>query len=285
MHAKPLNHYWSIIVFCALVFSGCKEIIWHALEEPKANQVLVALADAGIKAHKVQDGTRWNIAVERNDTDRALKTLDKHRLLQRRLTTDANNNKKLITSREERRRILETNLANNLTDTLESLPGVLEAHVHFYFADQTQFEFTKIPPKTSASIVLITKGNPLVTDEHIKNLISGATGIDTANIKVLFALEANNKSLEPSTLPANATSPLRHFVATRLGNYITTIAAVIAGLMALGLLFLLRRRLQQRAFSKTANAENTTTALHSTESSNEPQLTLITPFPQTVEEN
>ncbi|MCC6933124.1 MAG: hypothetical protein IT292_07705 [Deltaproteobacteria bacterium] len=193
MFKKYFMRLWAICL--ALIFcSACKEVIWHALEEPKANQVVVALAEAGIKAKKVQDGARWNIAVETSETYRALRTLDKHRLLQRRLNSDSNKNKKLITSREERMRSLEHSLANNLTDTLESLPGVLEAHVHFYFANQVQQEFVKNQPKTSASVVLITKGNPLVTDDHIRNLISGATGIDSTNIKVLFALETNQKN-------------------------------------------------------------------------------------------
>ena len=179
----------QLLLFCA----GCGEKILHGLDELRANQVTVVLARAGIDSRKVRDGSSWAVEVDDDSVTGALQALEESRILMRDLTRFRDQPSGLLMSREERAHHLERKFAWNLEQTLERVPGVLEARVHLFEQDGDPDVFAAAQESDeveSGSVLLVTDGNTEISPSYVQQLVSGASGIPAKQISVLLSAKA-----------------------------------------------------------------------------------------------
>jgi len=176
------NFYFLIFLFS---LCSCGEPILHGLDELRANKVKVALSKGGISSQKIKDGSTWKIEVAAKSVNSALRILEESRILRKSLAEKAETSSSLIRTREERRSQISEQRARALEDTLESLPGVLEAHVHIFLDEVSSLPVVKRKSASSASVLLITAVGREVNTETVVKIISGGTGIQADSISMI----------------------------------------------------------------------------------------------------
>ncbi len=176
-------------------FVACDEEILHDLDELQANSVRVALAKAGIEAWKEQRGSSWSVGVSSPDVTTALSLLDSKRVIRR--PRHAPSSSSLIQSREERTYFVERTLSTGLEQTLERIPGMLEARVHIKLAEKPSYSQSKKKRGGSASVLLIQSTSVDTDLQAVKELVAGASGLSEASIAVVTVVE--NPKLEPTS--------------------------------------------------------------------------------------
>ena len=176
-------------MLCAFVCMGlcaCREEILHELDEMRANQVQLVLERSSIEAEKVRSGAGWNIVVPHSQATAALAVLEQSRILWRDLSRFKDLSQNFIQSREERAHAAERQIAWTMEQTLERIPGVLEARVQLHLNQQSLDPFgPKV--KDSGSVLLVVNGDRPHEAEPMKRLISGATGVEPDSIAVLVS--------------------------------------------------------------------------------------------------
>ncbi|MDR2337653.1 MAG: hypothetical protein LBE20_03260 [Deltaproteobacteria bacterium] len=186
-----MKNFFLIICLSLLTLTSCKEVILHDLSETKANKVCVILNEYKITADKVKAGNNWNIQVPIKDVFSALRILDKSRFLKRDSLKTKTENKGFMVSKDERQKALERELAMNLEETLEAIPEILEARIHFYFSAPNDFDLLLEPKQKSASVLLVVNSQVDTNDDNLKSiviqLISGAAGVEEQGINIIVA--------------------------------------------------------------------------------------------------
>ena len=125
----------------------------------------------------------------------ALKILEESRLLNRDLGKAVKEPQGLLATKEERVSYLERQEAWNLEKTIETIPGVLEARVHFYVSEGDANDLLPKSKHFSASALIITNGKQSITEGQVRTIISGASGTKTEAISVIFSPTSLSKSL------------------------------------------------------------------------------------------
>jgi type III secretory pathway lipoprotein EscJ len=186
-----MKNFFLIICLSLLTLTSCKEVILHDLSETKANKVCVILNEYKITADKVKAGNNWNIQTPTKDVFNALRILDKSRFLKRDSLKIKAESKGFMASKDERQKALERELAMNLEETLEAIPEILEARLHFYFSAPNDFDLLLEPKQKSASVLLVVNSQVDANDDNLKTivtqLISGAAGVEERGINIIVA--------------------------------------------------------------------------------------------------
>ncbi|MFN8389857.1 MAG: hypothetical protein U0136_06175 [Bdellovibrionota bacterium] len=165
---------------------GCREEILHDLDELHANQVQLVLNHAGIESEKVRSGALWNVTVSRSRSAGALSSLEQSRVLWRDLSRFKEQSGGFIQSREERARESERQVSWTMEQTLERLPGVLEARVQLEIADQSADLSAAHQPR-SGSVLLVVNELKAPDVHEVKQLVAGGTGLSPEAISVVVA--------------------------------------------------------------------------------------------------
>ncbi len=177
--------------------TGCgDEVLLHRLDEPGANQVLVALGDAGVPARVARAGGEDSglaIAVAPSDAARARSVLSASDLPRARPPGFAElfSGAGLVpTAAEEHARYLHA-LAGELARTLEGLDGVLSARVHLAVPapDPLRPEARRTP---RASVLLRCRTDARERVEAhadgVRRLVAGAAeGLEPSSVAVVVA--------------------------------------------------------------------------------------------------
>ena len=211
------------------------EVLLHRLDEPQANQVLVALGDAGLSARKenggLDDGT-FTVAVRPSEAAAARSILSARDLPRARSPgfSELFGSPGLVpTPLEEHARYLHA-LSGELARTLEALDGVVGARVHLAMPvpDPLRPEARRTP---RASVLL--KCRPDARDrlegmaDGLRKMVAGAAdGLDPVSVAVLVADAAASPPVRapPSRIPRSW-----------LGGAALALAAVLgAGALSLG---------------------------------------------------
>ena len=196
-----------------LLLAACgDEVLLHRLDEPQANQVLVALGDAGLPARKEpagsDDGT-FTVAVRPSEAAAARSILSARDLPRARSPgfSELFGSPGLVpTPLEEHARYLHA-LSGELARTLEALDGVVGARVHLAMPvpDPLRPEARRTP---RASVLL--KCRPDARDrlegqaDGLRRMVAGAAdGLDPASVAVLVADAAASPPVRapPSRIP------------------------------------------------------------------------------------
>lgn len=183
-----------------LLSCGCREQIVHNLSESEANRLLTRLHDSSIDAAKEhQTDGKWLISVDSTQSLEAIKFLDSARLL-RDPAPSIEARSSMIASREEQRIRSENVLSQSIQDTLMSIDGVLEAHVHLNLPPSDPlFGYKLNGTSGSASVLLVVEENLRVAKEDIMGLVAGASGILAKDVTVLVS--EGTASPTPHALP------------------------------------------------------------------------------------
>jgi len=180
-----------------LVLAACgDEVLLHRLDEPQANQVLVALGDAGLPARKERDGGEdgaFSVVVRPAEAAAARSVLSARDLPRARSPgfTELFGSGGLVpTPLEEHARYLHA-LSGELARTLESLDGVLAARVHLALPapDPLRPDARRTP---RASILLKcrpdARGRLDAQADGLRRMVAGAAeGLDPASVSVLVS--------------------------------------------------------------------------------------------------
>lgn len=185
------------LALLSAALAGCaEEPLLHGLAEPQANEVLVALDEGGIAAHKRrEDGEDggWTVAVAPADAARA------HRILaERELPRPSpagfgevfGKGAMVPTATEEHALYLHA-LAGELARSVEAIDGVVEARVHVGLAQPDPLRAGDRAPPRAAVLV---KCRPAACDAvralepGIRALVAGAAdGLDASAVSVVIA--------------------------------------------------------------------------------------------------
>ena len=237
MVSAPMRLFPLLLV---LLFLGCREQILHGLDERRANKAQLLLLQASIGAEKLRQGKEWSIAVDSDDVERALALLEHFRLPRRESGHSVGNSGGLLVSSEEKEREHENENCIRAEQSLEQLPGVLEARVHVSANRSAQAIFPSSPVLRSASVLLVLETGTNLDETHVRSFLSGTLGVSAERISVMVseAKDPVSHLRSPSTSRGEGSAPLSKHFSKNLVLGLT----LSAGLGGLVLVCLFRRR-------------------------------------------
>lgn len=189
-----------IIAVCALFLSSCKEELVHNLDEATANEIVLLLGTNGVAAHKKQESAlNWMIQIPYTQQQRALMILTEEGIprYESNTFTLLNESSGLIPSSEETRLRRFALLSRELEESLLSINGIVDAHVHVDSVTESRSFFDQPLYISQASVLIVQKsGITIPTDEEIRVLIQGQFAtLEEENISVLRSI------MEEKTMP------------------------------------------------------------------------------------
>jgi len=138
-----------------LALTGCKAELYSGLGEAEANEVVAALADGRIDARKEHvDGGDWQVQVDEDRIGAALDLLRAQGLPQQRYASMGDMFQKqglVSTPAEERMRYIFA-VSQELSETLRSIDGVVQARVHVVVPQDDPLS-DKVRPSSAAVFI------------------------------------------------------------------------------------------------------------------------------------
>ena len=194
-----------------LLLAACAgEEILHGLDEAQANRVVVALSEAGVQGRAERgegEGAGFTVSVEAADAGRARRVLADRELPRQRPSGFAEVFAKgsLVPTPVEERALYHHALAGELSRSLETLDGVVEARVHLALPapDPLRPEASR-PPRAGVLVKVRPEARSKVEalQPGIRSLVAGAAeGLDPASVSVVVA--------ETAAAPPPAPTPAR----------------------------------------------------------------------------
>lgn len=187
------------VAFATAILAGCQKeaTLNSSLEERQANLVMAALLDDGIGCRKVEgeEGT-WNVVIDEKDFARAANLLERRGLPRRDFNGVSEAFKKtgMVSSpSEERIRFMDA-LAQDLSRTITSIDGVVDARVHVVLPDNDPFAKKTLP--SSAAVAVRARWDADLSDKipSIKSLVKNAIeGLQYEKISVTIFNDAPPK--------------------------------------------------------------------------------------------
>jgi type III secretion protein J len=245
-----------LLVSFATLLLGCRAEVLHHLPEGEANRILAVLQDHGIYADKIladPEENTWTIAVPRESISQAWAVLEEYRLprdQERRFADVFGKSKLVVTPREEQALFLEA-LQGELSQTVESVKGVIDARVHLVLPERDITGQYQGAPKASVVVEYLpnAQGAPPIQRAEVQQVIANAVEAMTAeNVAVI---------LKPATIAApksaggasgvdavrSAGLVLDRSSVERFKIYVATATMILAGL---GFLLFLEGRTNNR---------------------------------------
>jgi type III secretion protein J len=246
--------------------TGCSVPIASGLDEPAANEALVALEKNGISASKGRDleaEGRYQLEVSRDDASAAVSVLSQEGLPAHKSpgVLDALGQSSVIPSRLSEHAKLTAGIAGELERSLRELDGVVSARVHLAVPAKDALIPDETELAASASVLIRHRGpNPPLTSADIQRLVSGAVpGLSPENVSVVAssvptvsrARDRDLSRLGPIAVTRSSALPLRLlFGAAALLNVL-----LVAGM---GLLWQRLRRSEQALAERPARTAEST---------------------------
>ena len=171
---------WVIgVAASAVMLTGCKEeaTLHSQLEERQANLVMATLLDAGIGCRKKEgEENTWNVVIDSRNFAAAVNLLESQGLPRRKYQGISEVFKKtgMVSSpSEERIRFMDA-LAQDLSRTIATIDGVIDARVHVVLPENDPFAKNALP--SSAAVAIRSRWDADVDDliPQIKSLVRNA---------------------------------------------------------------------------------------------------------------
>jgi len=180
-----------------LLAAGCgPDALVHGVEEGQANQILVALDEAGIHAEKERDeggeGT-WRVEVDAADAGRAHRILAERELPRSRPPGfgEVFGKGSMVPTPTEERALYLHALSGELARSVEAIDGVIEARVHLALPSQDPLRAEPAPPGRAAVLLKARAGTRPRLEAlapGIQSLVAGAVaGLEAAAVSVVVA--------------------------------------------------------------------------------------------------
>jgi type III secretion protein J len=224
----------AALVLLATALSGCgSEELFHGLDEPQANEVLVALEASDIAARKVRgDGgdAGWTVEVATADAARAQRLLAERELPRPRPPGFAEVFAKgsLIPTPTEEHALYLHALAGELARSVEAIDGVVAARVHLGLPRPDPLRpGDRIPPRGAILVKCRPSACAAVRalEGGLRALVAGAAdGLEPSAVAVVIS--------EASETPPRAVPPPRSPLLLGLagGAGLGALGLVVAGL-------------------------------------------------------
>ena len=167
------------VAACSMLLTGCSEetTLHSQLEERQANLVMAALLDAGIGCRKkAGEENTWNVMIDSKDFASAVNLLESRGLPQRNYQGVSEVFKKtgMVSSpSEERIRFMDA-LAQDLSRTIATIDGVLDARVHIVLPENDPFAKNTLPSSAAVAIRSRWNADIDVLIPQIKSLVRNA---------------------------------------------------------------------------------------------------------------
>lgn len=224
----------AVILFLA----GCEEAILHDLDEVKANKVKVVLAKANIPSAKEKEGVSWSIKVSSDLVTEALTVIEENRLIKRELENAPPTSSSFLPSKSERMFFMQQQTSWSLEKTLEQIPGVLEARVHLFESKSSPVSLEDELEKQSASVLIVTDDEAGIDLGDLRELISGATGIEKEGISIMISAFGEEKEIitkeeKPETTEAELAESSSEFFG------LVPLTLKVKAILGIGLFFLI----------------------------------------------
>ncbi len=227
-----------LLVPFILLLAACSHTIETGLSEREAQEIVVTLREGGIDAFAEPDSSAkkdsalWQVRIRGGGekTVTAWKLLREHGLPHEKvegLDEVFKNSGMIPTAAEEKARMV-VGLAGELTRTLRSLPGVVDARVHVVLPDNNTLIDEKDKAATTASVLVRYRGDrPPLTDDEIRGLVAkGVEGLAAENVDVVQK-KSNERPLPPEMVGPLATQEWTTIGALAL-SAITSVGAITA---------------------------------------------------------
>lgn len=184
-----------------------------------------------MNVEKFRQGKFWAISVPQSEVYRALALLESERFLKRPSGSLSDSGAVLLQGSEERfeQRVREVCLKTE--QSLEQIPGVLEARVHLSRESRLPAALGESIVSRTASVLLVHREGITLDPIPLKNFVSSAVGVAPERLSLLF-----QETKAPVLRSMEKSSD--HF-GSRLGTQ--EILGPLAAAAGLALLFLLRR--------------------------------------------
>jgi type III secretion protein J len=215
------------LILATAALAGCsREEILHDLDEPQANEILVVLDEGGVAADKRHDDgadAGWTVSVAGADAARAQRVLADRQLPRARPPGfgDVFGKGSLVPTATEEHALYLHALAGELSRSVESIDGVVEARVHLGLPQPDPLRPGERPPPRGAVLV---KCRPAACDAvreleaGIRALVSGAAdGLDPSAVSVVIAPSSETRSPPLPAAPRRSPALLGLAAAAGLG--------------------------------------------------------------------
>jgi len=169
----------GVLVASALALTACAVPVASGLDETQANQIVVALDDAGIVAEKELDPGgegRFRVTVRRDDAPRAFAAMREEDLPSPPSASvlDTMGKGSLVPSQLAEHAQYVAGIAGELERTLRSIDGVQGARVHLSMPLRDAFDDGP-RERPTASVLLKHRGaTPPIEAEKLRHLVAGA---------------------------------------------------------------------------------------------------------------
>ncbi len=231
---------WMLFALtCALFLSGCSSQDVHSgLSEAQANELIAALADAGIAGDKSKVDDKWTISVSKGDFAKSVEALRSAGLPRDEYASLGTVFKKegfTSTPLEERAR-LNFGLSQELSRTISEIDGVVQARVHLTMPEADPLS-REAKPSAAAVFIKYRSGFDLRSQTGaVKSLVTNAIeGLTYDKVSVTM-------------VPAKSVAPAKE---ASVGINLSLILQVLAALVGLIILvFAGRAYLRGRGRSK-----------------------------------
>ena len=193
------------------LLAGCTRQLDTGLSQQEAQEMVVILRQNGISAYaEVESATKgesptWQVRIPGNNDQLAAawNVLHANGLPREKapgLSQVFSNVGLIPTAGEEKARLL-VGLAGELTQTLRSLPGVVDARVHVVIPDNSPLLDKKDQSPTTASVLVRYHGDhPPLKEEEIRAFVAkGVQGLSSDNVSVI-QMRVEDKPLPSSRL-------------------------------------------------------------------------------------
>ena len=243
MHKARFFRLLSVVCLSLLLSACVTHTLQSALSEEDAQEIVVLLNQNGIEASAVKAAGEkkgeetWSVVVHGGDQNlaRAWRVLEANglpRQKDRGLEDVFANSGMIPTATEEKARLL-VGISGEISRTLKSIAGVVDAHVLVVLPDSSPLldKSERTPP--TASVLIKYSGNDVpLNEDDVKKLVGRAVeGLQPENVAVVY------KKVELKPIASHALIPL-------FGNQEFLLAAitllVISSLGCLGLIVKLR---------------------------------------------
>lgn len=191
---KPCTRGMLSMALAAALSSGCSATLESELPEAQANEIVVALDRHGIRAVKESDRTAgraptYSVRVAADDIAASLSILEAEHLPRRAMPglADVFDGASLVPTRTEESARLRAALAGELEETIQSMDGVLTAHVHIALATNEPRLLDEPSARPRASVLVRHRGSePSYDQASIARLVAGAiAGMDPSDVAIV----------------------------------------------------------------------------------------------------
>jgi type III secretion protein J len=194
-----MRRYLSLLPL-ALLLTGClSQVLQTGLTEQEAQEIVVLLKENGLEAttqsaaaEDKKDSATWQVKVKGGDQNmvlawRILRENGLPREKTKGLEEVFANSGMIPTAGEEKARLL-VGLSGEISRTLKSVQGVVDARVHVVLPENSPLlDKSQWKPTTASVLVKYQGAQPPLKEEEIKALVArGVEGLQPDNVAIVF---------------------------------------------------------------------------------------------------